>query len=117
MNDTLPQDLAERKADCAKLRAYFREKAGWELTTDELRKVGGPNFMQRISDIRLGKDGQPKLDIRCLPQWLMGEKFARGKLRAVKLKRIEGRYIYLPHKPLGRDATVPDGPLKQKDLF
>lgn len=108
MDDTLVQDIAERKADCAKLRAYFREHAGWELTTDQVRKIGGPNFMQRISDIRLGKDGQPKMDIRCLPQWLHGERLERGKMRPVKLKRIEGKYQYLPHKPLGRDATTPD---------
>ncbi len=104
MSDTIVADLNERKADCAKLRAYFLQHAGEELTTDELRKVGGHNFQQRISEIRRGVDGQPCWDVRCLPQYLWGEKVVRGKTKLVKLKRIEGKWIYIPHRVLGASA-------------
>ncbi len=113
MSDTLSQDLDERHADCAKLRAYFASHPGHELTTDEVRTVGGFNFQQRISDIRHGKDGKPKWDIRCLPQYLMGEQLVNGKYKPVKIRRIEGKWIYVPES-LGRDAGQP---VQQAALF
>ncbi len=106
MSETIVADLNERKADCAKLRAYFLQHAGAELTTDELRKVGGHNFHQRISDIRRGVDGKPCWDVRNLPQYLMGETVYRGKTRSVKMKRIEGLWIYVPHVALGPSAET-----------
>jgi hypothetical protein len=101
---TVRDELDERSAHCAILAAWFVRHPWQDITPDELRDLIGPNYQQRISDLRC-RDVDP-LCIENVPKWFTPE---TGRKR-----KLSGNYVFKPQPSLGRDPSLPT---HQAELF
>ncbi len=89
------EELADRRAQAAKLEALFRSRPLEDIEPEELLKVTR-HYQQRIS-IELRK--WLKMRIVNVPRWIQQADGTR--------KRQDGCYRFEPFERLGRDAGVP----------
>lgn len=108
---SLPQEIADRKADRDKIAAMFRANELRVIPVHILQAVT-PNYHQRISECRR----ELRMDIRNVPVYIA---LADGKT-----KRLAGNYKF--HPTLGsREGTqpsvelwpVPDSPFANAEVF
>ncbi len=85
-------ETSAHQAHRALILALFRSRPHQVVSWQELDRLVGANFMQRISEARRGEDG---LKIECVPRYAEIDG---------RRKRITGDYRWRP-EALGRDAA------------
>jgi hypothetical protein len=90
---TAPQVFQDHALHRATIEAWFRSHPLEVREADDLKAIT-PHYQQRISEIRQ----MSKLRIENVKR----TRVVNGKVRAA-----DGGYRYVPHEPLGRDATIP----------
>jgi hypothetical protein len=93
LDSGLSTELDTRKGQRDKLAAWFTARPWQEVTSDDLERLIGHNFMQRLSECRT----ELGMTIENLPQWLQD-----GSGR--KIQRLAGHYVYRPQSAQGRAA-------------
>jgi hypothetical protein len=97
-------DLSEEKAQRTFhrdiLAAWFQSHPLQEIDPDELERLVGRNYQQRVSDCRT----ELRLNICNVPRFLA---LAHGKR-----KRLSGGYLFKPYRELGPDANTSRGQME-----
>jgi hypothetical protein len=89
----IPQEIADRQGHRDILAAWFKLHPLEDIGPDELERLVGRNYQQRISDCRL----ELGMTLQNRPRTVQDG--------AGKVKRLSGAYRYLPMgEPLGRDS-------------
>lgn len=106
-----PNQVATDKADHAahrqKLIELFTSRPRVEIEASELIELVGPNYMQRISELRTGKAGA-KMNLERVPRYVVKDGIRH---------RTAGAYRFIDFQPLGRDSTKPTAPHGNRLLF
>ena len=113
-------EATRRQTNVDKLRAFFLARPGQWIQAEDLEFAGRQAWRSRVSDLRraLERDGQGTIENRTR-RAVTVERDHDGPQRMYLGGAVLSEYRYLPHTPLGRDATVPvkDWPVAQRELF